>query len=58
VKSASVFIGERGPLTGNAIVSALELSSESTFTRHFVPALKMHGVKNRSGRGYYVGEIS
>lgn len=42
-----------GPLTGKQVVNALGISSESTFTRHFVPALRTHGIRNLRGLGYY-----
>jgi hypothetical protein len=47
-------IAREGPLQGNQIVKRLGIPSESSFTAHYVPALKQHGVKNRRGRGYYI----
>ena len=41
------------PVSGKEIVNALGLSSESTLTSRFIPALKDHGLKNRRGAGYY-----
>jgi hypothetical protein len=48
------YIKANQPVAGKAICKALAISSESTFTRHFVPALRKHGVKNKRGAGYYV----
>ena len=48
------YIRDNGPVRGKAICNALSIPSESSFTRHYVPALKSHGVKNRRGSGYYL----
>jgi hypothetical protein len=48
-------IASKGPLTGKEIVRLAALESESVLTAYYIPALKLHGVKNdRDGRGYYV----
>ena len=46
-------ICKEGPLLGRQIVNKLGIGSESTFTTHYVPSLKRHGIKNRRGLGYY-----
>jgi hypothetical protein len=46
-------ICKEGPLLGRQIVTRLGIGSDSTFTTHYVPALKQHGVENRRGLGYY-----
>lgn len=46
-------IVDKGPKLGKEIISALGISSESSFTSHYVPALKKHGIVNRRGLGYY-----
>ncbi len=39
---------------GKQLATALAIE-HSTLTRHIIPELKkLHGVKNRSGAGYYV----
>ena len=53
-QQAFEYIKANQPVSGKEIVKALELSSESTFTRHYVPALKKHGVKNKPRAGYYI----
>jgi len=53
-QAAYNLIRDEGPLQGNQIVNRLGIGSESSFTRHYVPALKLHGVKNRRGLGYYL----
>ncbi len=42
-----------GPLLGRQIVKKLGLGCESTFTKHYVPALKAAGIVNKRGLGYY-----
>lgn len=46
-------IVRQGPMLGRQVVDKLGIASESTFTRHYVPALKLHGILNRHGLGYY-----
>ena len=46
-------ICREGPLTGKQIVTKLALTSQSLFTGHYVPELKLHGIRNRRGLGYY-----
>ena len=53
-KAAFDLIKKEGPLLGRQIVNRLGIGSESSFTRHYVPPLKAHGVKNRRGLGYYI----
>mgnify|MGYP002624943743 CR=1 FL=1 len=50
------YIRDHGPKFGKEICRELGISSESTFTSHYVPALKLHGVRNRRGAGYYLDE--
>ncbi len=52
-QEAFELIRDEGPLTGPQVVSKLVIGSESTFTRHYVPALKRHGIRNKRGLGYY-----
>ena len=47
------YIREHGPKTGKEICKALGIESQSTFTRHYVPALKKHGIRNKRGAGYF-----
>jgi len=51
-REAFILVRDEGPLTGKEIANRLGIS-ESTFTRHYVPALKNHGILNRRGLGYY-----
>jgi hypothetical protein len=46
-------IRERSPILGKQIAAHL-IISESNLTRHIIPRLKMHGVKNRKNVGYYL----
>lgn len=48
------YIKENPGNTSKQLVNALDLSSESALTTHFIPELKKRGVKNRRGFGYYV----
>ena len=48
----NLIVGD-GPKSGKEIVRALGISSESSFTSHYVPALKKYGIVNRRGLGYY-----
>jgi hypothetical protein len=47
-------IAAEGPLSGKQIVNRLGISSESNFTTNYVPDLKVRGVCNRRGAGYYL----
>ena len=40
--------------TGQEICRACDISAESTFTKHFVPALRPHGLMNKRGFGYFI----
>ncbi|MHB1038636.1 MAG: hypothetical protein ACYC35_29585 [Pirellulales bacterium] len=46
-------IRERSPILGKQIAAHL-IISESNLTRHIIPRLKMHGVKNCKNVGYYL----
>ncbi|MBN1591376.1 MAG: hypothetical protein JW888_17820 [Pirellulales bacterium] len=48
-----IYITTEGPVMGKAIAGHFGIS-ESTVTRHYIRALRPHGVKNRRGAGYYV----
>lgn len=45
-------IRKEGPLQGPQIATKFGIS-ESTLTAHYIPALKLHGIVNRRGLGYY-----
>jgi len=47
------FVKSNGPVTGKEIV-AEGLAEQSTLTRHIIPILKLRGLKNRRGAGYYI----
>jgi hypothetical protein len=47
-------IKAHGPKSGKELVNELGLASESALTTHIIPALKLLGVKNRKGVGYYL----
>lgn len=46
-------IVQKGPLLGKEVCNKLGIPSESVFTKHYVPALKRHGIRNKRGLGYY-----
>jgi hypothetical protein len=46
-------ICKSGPILGKDIIKRLPgIRSESTFTKHYVPPLKLHGIVNKRGLGY------
>lgn len=53
-QAAFDLIAVEGPIMGEDICRRVGIKSLSTFTSHYVPALKDHGVRNRRGAGYYL----
>lgn len=57
-KVLKIIKSSRKPIRGKTIIIRLREQygltlEQSTLTRHIIPALKKHGVKNKPGAGYY-----